>query len=270
MSKYAIRDRSLILSQITYPIAFLKFHEASGTSIADAAGTLATATMQGTTAGIWANPHLGVTWSGDGYVLFNDAAAQSLINLASGNQRLLVALWMRWAAAPAAAAEDIISAGATNNTNEALGAWGVRLGTNGRPNFMHRFKGPSAAVDISLQPSTTPSTGALHHVAFDIDLTGTPGGTVFIDGAENYTVANFSGPVSQGLATPDRLYVGCRWDSSTGPTQFANGASPTPSGLIINSLLIARPPTSMVADIPSIIADLAKSHSGDLVESLIP
>lgn len=268
MSKYAIRDRSLIADQIAYPFAFLKFHEAAGTAIADVAGTLATATMQGTTAGIWANPHLGVTWSGDGYVLFNDAAAQSLINLAAGNQRLLVALWMRWANAPAPAAEDIISAGATNNTNEALGAWGVRLGTNGRPNFMHRFKGPSAAVDISLQPGATPSTGALHHVAFDIDLTGTPGGTIFIDGAENATVANFSGPVGQGLATPDRLYVGCRWDSSTGPTQFANGAT-TPSGLIINSLLIARPPVTMVGDIPTIISDLAKSRGGDLVESLI-
>lgn len=264
---------SQILDEITYPYIYVPHLEGSGTTIHDRSGTLPDKTLQGTTGGTeWNELHNGFTNQGDNYVLYNGDGEDAVIDTSTGNRRLLISYWILTGQAPNTS-EYVFSAGAINNANEALGGFAVRAHTNGRPMFNWRWQvadGSGAGLDVLLMPSSTPSNGVLHHILFDIDLGGTVGGSVYVDGVLSFTRAEFdTTDKADGFPIPDRLVMGGKFNSPSTYDGFINGAT-TPSNSRYHSMFIGRPPT--VADGgatgQTIASDLYK-RKGGLGRSLI-
>jgi len=267
--KLGIKDPALILPQITYPAVFIPLLDGNAT-VKDRTGTIADITATGTMTNVFDVLAKGFQWAGDNDITSTDAAMLSIMDTSTGNTRLLISLWYEAVNAPVGGSEWMLDCGASNAANNADGGFGARLGTNGRPVFIWRWKvadASGAGADVSLQPTSAPSYGVQHHVLFDIDLGATVGGDIYIDGALNFSVNEFdTTDKADGFPAGLKLAIGAGLTGSLTLQTWMNSAPTTPSGCKTHSYFIGRPPASV--DAATVAVDLYRAQGGMLVESL--
>lgn len=268
--KLGIKDTALTLLNITYPAVFIPLLDGVAT-VKDRTGTIPDITATGTLTNAFDVLAKGFQWFGDNDITSIDAAMLSIMDTSVGNKRILISFWYESVNAPVGGSEWFIDCGGSNATNNAAGGFGIRLSTNGRPNFLWRWKvadGSGAGADISLQPTATPSYDVQHHILLDIDLGATVGGDIYVDGALNFSVAEFdTTDKADGFPAGLKLAIGAGLTGSLTLQTWMNSAPTVPSGSKTHSYFLARPPLTLNAAV--IANDLYRAQGGQLVESLI-